>query len=106
MIRILFLCSLILVGCKHSSVPSKVDNSLSKQLEVIKDSESFSEWVVVDCPKCKGNGQMYISEDSPLIVAGATVGYHQCDFCVGRGKMKTNGRDLYTNVSEIIPDSK
>jgi hypothetical protein len=64
------------------------------------DIEYVDEWKVVDCPRCKGKGKIYIGDDHPLHEAGYPVGWLDCENCLGSGKMRTNGRGVYTRVKK------
>ena len=87
--RLAMLVALFCVGCDVVPPPSPTPNP---------NIDAIADWEKVECPKCDGEGQVYIDKSHPLHEAGYPVGWITCDYCDGDKFMLTNGRGAYTRL--------
>jgi DnaJ-class molecular chaperone len=81
----LILLMIFAFGCEVAPAPNP-------------NTDVVADWKQVDCPRCKGKGQVYIDENHELHQFGYPVGWMTCDTCEGDKKMLTNGRGAYTRI--------
>jgi hypothetical protein len=80
---------LVSIGCEPSTDYGVKPNS---NLDVISD------WSRVECPRCDGQGRIWIDRNHPLHEAGYPIGWMECDYCEGDRYMLTNGHGVYTRL--------